>query len=210
MRVAKELKEGMYVNLGIGLPTLVANFIAEEAEVFLHSENGILGYGMVLEDENEGDFDLVNAGGQLVTIRKGACFFDSALSFGMIRGGHIDVAVLGAFQVSEEGDLANWALSDSEITGVGGAMDVCYGSKRIFVAMEHCSRDGKPKIVKKCTFPLTATGIVDKIFTDLAVIDVSPKGLILREVAPSVSIEEILGLTEARLMVPSDVKEISL
>ena len=209
MRIAKELREGMYINLGIGLPTSVANFIPEELEVILHSENGILGYGRIAAEE-EWDLDLLNAGGQPVILKPGASFVHSADAFGMIRGGHLDIAVLGAFQVSAKGDLANWAVGTTTVGNVGGAMDLCYGAKRVLVYMEHATKKGEPRIVKECTYPLTAGGVVNTIFTNLAVIEVTPGGLLLTEVAPGVTPEEVQAATEVKLIIADDIKEMEL
>lgn len=209
MRIAKELREGMYVNLGLGLPTLVADFISDESEVILHSENGILGYGR-FATEQEWDVDLLNAGGQPVTLKPGACFMHSADAFAIIRGGHLDVAVLGAFQVSEKGDLANWAVGATRIGNIGGAMDICFGAKRVFTCMEHTDKNGKSRVVRECTYPLTARRAVHTIFTNLSVIEVTPAGLLLKEVAPGVSIEEVQAATEAGLIVDKGVTEIEL
>ncbi|MBI2857919.1 MAG: 3-oxoacid CoA-transferase subunit B, partial [Chloroflexi bacterium] len=168
LRIAKELKDGMYVNLGFGMPTLVSNFISPDAEVLLHAENGVLNYGQTLTLEDDIDVDLVNAGCQPIKLRRGACFFDFATSFGMVRGGHIDVAVLGAYQVSEKGDLANWRIPGQRVGGIGGGMELAAGCKRIIVAMEHTTKSGEPRIVSQCSYPLTAKGVVKTIVTDLA------------------------------------------
>ena len=209
MRIAKELREGMYVNLGMGLPTTVSNFIPEGLEVILHSENGILGYGRIATEE-EWDTDLLNAGGQPVILQPGACFFSSADAFGMIRGGHVDITVLGAYQVSEKGDLANWAIRTAKIGNIGGAMDISYGAKRTLVSMEHTTKEGEPRIVKECTYPLTASRVVNTIFTNLAVIEVTPHGLLLKEVAPGVTPEEVQAATEPKLLMAEAIKEIEL
>jgi 3-oxoacid CoA-transferase subunit B len=209
LRVARELEEGTYVNLGMGLPTLVSSYFPSDVEVIFHSENGILNFGRLVLEEEKQDPDLVNASGQPITLEPGASFFDSAAAFGMIRGGRIDVAVLGAYQVSETGDIANWAQGQ-QVTGVGGAMDLCCGVKKVLVIMEHTTQDGQPRIRRKCTYPLTALNVVSTIFTNLAVIDVTQRGLVLREVAPGVTVEEVQLCTEARLILSEDLQEMSL
>jgi 3-oxoacid CoA-transferase subunit B len=209
LRAAKEFEDGMVINLGYGMPALCANFIPEGRTVFFQSENGVLGYGPLGTDE-EKDYELINASDQPVTPLPGMCFFDSATSFDMIRGGHIDMVILGAYQVSEKGDLANWGRPGRPATGMGGGMDLATGCKKLVVMMLHTTKEGGPRIVKQCTFPLTAKNCVNKIFTDLAVIDVTKKGLILREVAPGWSAEEVQGLTEAKLALAEDLKEIEL
>lgn len=202
-RVAKELKDGDVVNLGIGLPTLVANYIPEGIDVTLQSENGFVGIGPA-PAAGEEDKDLVNAGGLHVTVLPGAAFFDSSVSFGIIRGGHVDATVLGALEVDQEGNLANWMIPGKKVPGMGGAMDLVVGAKKVIVAMEHTAK-GAPKILKKCTLPLTAAHQVNLIVTEMAVMEVTPKGLVLRELGPESTIEDVKNATLADLIIPENV-----
>ena len=209
LRAAKEFEDGMVVNLGIGIPTLCVNFIPEEKEVLFHTENGALGFGPIAAPE-ESDLDLVNAGGQFVTAREGMSFFPHDESFAMIRGGHIDLCVLGGMQVSENGDLANWLLPERGIGSIGGAMDLAFGAKKLIVIMEHTTKDSKLRILNRCNYELTAPRCVSLIVTDIAVIEVTDEGLVLKEVAPGWSAEEVQALTEPKLIIAPDLKEIEL
>ncbi len=209
MRVAKELADGSYVNLGIGIPTLVSNFLPPDLTVFYHSESGVLNCGP-LADEGEEDVDLINAGGQFLKPVLGMSFFSSAHAFAMIRGGHVDATVLGALQVSATGDLANWMLPQRGVGNIGGAMDLCAGAKRVIVAMEHTDSQGQPKVVEQCTYPLTGKGCVSLVVTDVAVMAVTQSGMLLREMAPGWTAEDVQEITGAHLTLADDLKEIEL
>lgn len=208
-RIARELQDGYYVNLGIGIPTLVANYVPEGMQIVLQSENGLLGIGP-FPTPDAVDPDLINAGKQTITALPGAAFFDSAASFAMIRGGHIDLTVLGAFEVSESGDISSWKIPGKLVKGMGGAMDLVASAKNIIVAMTHTDPQGRSKLLKKCTLPLTGVGVVKKIVTDLAVLDVTPQGFRLLERAPGVTVDEIRQATEGTLIVEGDIPEIEI
>ncbi|MGQ9573159.1 MAG: 3-oxoacid CoA-transferase subunit B [Dehalococcoidia bacterium] len=210
IRVAKEFQDGMIINLGVGLPTYCSNFVPPEREVLFHSENGVLGFGPIADNPDEADANLINAGVQPVTSKPGMAIMDHAESFCIIRGGHVDITVLGAVQVSEKGDLANYIIPGKQIGSLGGGQDLAFCAKKVIALTTHTTKEGEPKILKRCTQPLTAPRCVDQIITDIAVIDVTPDGLVLREVAPGWTAEEVQALTEARLIVPPDLKEMTL
>jgi len=209
LRVAKEFKDGNVVNLGIGIPGLAANFVPAGREVLFHSENGVLGYGEVTLP-GEGDLDLVNAGGQTVSRQPGMCFFSHDESFAIVRGGHLDISVMGAYQVSEKGDLANYMVPERQVGTIGGAMDLAFGAKRLIIVMNHTTKEGNCRIVKKCAYLLTAPKCVDLIVTDIAVIEVTKRGLVLKEVAPGWTPEDVQKLTEPRLIIAPDCHDIEL
>lgn len=208
-RIAKELKDGMYVNLGIGVPTLVANFVPEDIEIELQSENGMLGIGP-FPTEADVDPDLINAGKQTVTLRTGGSFFDSALSFGMIRAGKVDLTVLGAMEVSDQGDIANWKVPGKMVKGMGGAMDLVAAAKNIIVAMMHTDKEGNSKLLPECTLPITGLKCVKRVVTDLGYFEITPEGFLLKEYAPGVTVEEIKAKTAGRLVIADDVKEMAV
>jgi len=205
-RIAQELEDGYYINLGIGIPTLVANYVPDDIEVEFQSENGVLGMGP-FPFEGEEDPDVINAGKQTITTKKGAAFFDSALSFGMIRGQHVDLTILGAMEVAENGDIANWKIPGKMVKGMGGAMDLVASAENIIVAMMHTNRAGQSKLLKECSLPLTGVNCINKVVTNLAVMDITDQGFVLRERAPGVSVEEIKNATEGHLIVEGDVPE---
>jgi 3-oxoacid CoA-transferase B subunit len=213
MRVAREFFDGAVVNLGIGIPTLVSSFVPEGMQIIYHTENGAMGFGPVVSQDEmaaKADIDCINAGGQYITPKPGMCFFDHAYSFAIIRGGHVDFSVLGVIEVSEKGDLANWMFPGRGVGNIGGGMDLAFCAKKLLVATEHVTKAGTPKIVKQCSLPLTAPQCVDMIFTDIAVIEVTPKGLLLKETAPGWSAADIQAQTEPKLLVADDLKEIEL
>jgi acetate CoA/acetoacetate CoA-transferase beta subunit len=208
-RIAKELKDGEIVNLGIGMPTMVANYIPEGVQIILQSENGFVYTGPAPKD-GVYDPDLINAGNQFVTVLPGACFFDSATSFGIIRGGHVDVTVLGTLEVDQEGNIANYIIPGKMVSGMGGAMDLVVGAKKVIIATEHCDKNGKPKILKRCRLPLTAVAEADMIVTQMAVIERTGRGLVLKELYPGVTVDDVIRNTEAELIISEDLKEMSL
>jgi acetate CoA/acetoacetate CoA-transferase beta subunit len=208
-RIAKEFKDGDIVNLGIGMPTLVGNFVPDDVEIILQSENGFVGLGPAPAPGEE-DPDLTNAGGQPVTIKPGGAFFDSAMSFLIIRGGHVDATVLGALEVDEKGNLANWMIPGKMVPGMGGAMDLVTGAKKVIIAMEHTAKDGSPKILKECTLPLTGREVVDLIVTDMGVMEVTDKGIVLKEIAPGLTVEDVQKATEAKLIIDENLKEMEV
>ncbi len=210
LRVAKEFRDGMIINLGFGIPTLAANFIPEDIEVIFHAENGCLGYGPMPTTEEEEDFHLVNATGTFATPKPGMCFFDHADSFSMIRGRHIDLCVLGGLQVSEKGDLANWATGVGRPGNIGGAMDLAFGAYHLIVVMTHTTKNNEPKLLKKCTYPLTAPRCVNLIVTDISVIEVTSDGLLLKETAPGWEVEDVQDITEPELIIAPDLKQMAL
>ncbi len=204
-RIAKELKEGDVVNLGVGMPTMVANYVPSDVHIMLQAENGMLGMGELPEGAPK-SLDCIDAGGNHVSCKLGGAFFDSATSFAIIRGGHVDITVLGALEVDERGNLANWMIPGKMVPGMGGAMDLVVGAKRVIVAMEHTNKNGAPKILDKCLLPLTAVGVVDMVVTNMGVFDITDKGVVIREIAPDVTIEQVINSTGAKLIVPEDLK----
>jgi 3-oxoacid CoA-transferase B subunit len=210
LRVAREFQNGMVINLGMGTPTLSSNYIPEGREVIFQSENGCLGYGRIAQTPEEQDFNLINAGGQFVVGNPGMCFFDHAESFSMIRGGHIDLCVLGGLQVSEKGDLANWLIPGREPGAIGGAMDLAFGAAKLIVVMTHTTKENQPKILKECSYALTAPRCVNLVVTDIAVLEVTDKGLVLKEMAPGWTAAEVQALTEPKLIIPPDLKVMEL
>jgi 3-oxoacid CoA-transferase B subunit len=210
LRAAKEFQDGMIINLGVGIPTYCSNFVPPEREVLFHSENGVIGFGPIIDDPDEADNRLVNAGGQPISKMPGMALMDQAESFCIIRGGHIDIAVLGSLQVSEKGDLANYRIPGKQIGNLGGGQDLAFCAKKVIALMIHITKEGGPRIVKECTEPITAPECVAQIITDIAVMDVTPEGLVLREVAPGWTAEEVQALTEAHLIVPPDLQEMTL
>jgi 3-oxoacid CoA-transferase subunit B len=210
LRAVKEFEDGLVVNLGVGMPTLCSMYVPPEKEILFHSENGVLGFGPIVTNPDEADVNLINAGVQPITRKLGMSFFEHAESFAMIRGGHVDIAVLGAIQVSEKGDLANWLLPGKKVGSLGGGMDLAFCARKVIALTTHTTKEGKPKIVRQCSEPLTATGCVDLIVSDIAVIEVTPEGLLLREVAPGWTAEEVQALTEPKLKVAADLKEMEL
>jgi 3-oxoacid CoA-transferase subunit B len=210
LRAVKEFQDGMVVNLGVGMPTLCSMYVPPEKEILFHSENGVLGFGPIITDPDLADVNLINAGVQPVSRKVGMSFFDHAESFAMIRGAHVDIAVLGAIQVSERGDLANWLLPGKKVGSLGGGMDLAFCARKVIALTTHTTKDGRPKIVRQCSEPLTAPACVDLIVTDIAVIEVTPEGLLLREVIPGWTAEEVQALTEPRLTVAADLKEMEL
>jgi 3-oxoacid CoA-transferase subunit B len=210
LRAVKEFQDGMVVNLGVGMPTLCSMYVPPEKDILFHSENGVLGFGPIVTNPDDADLNLINAGVQPVTRKPGMSFFEHAESFAMIRGGHVDIAVLGAIQVSEKGDLANWLLPGKKVGSLGGGMDLAFCARKVIALTTHTTKDGKPKIVRRCSEPLTAPGCVGLIVTDVAVIEVTADGLLLREVAPGWTAEEVQALTEPKLKAAADLKEMQL
>ena len=210
LRAVKEFQDGMIVNLGVGMPTLCSMYVPPEKDILFHSENGVLGFGPIVTNPDEADLNLINAGVQPITRKAGMSFFEHAESFAMIRGGHVDIAVLGAIQVSEKGDLANWLLPGKKVGSLGGGMDLAFCARKVIALTTHTTKEGKPKIVRQCSEPLTAPGCVDLIVSDVAVIEVTPEGLLLREVAPGWTAEEVQALTEPKLKVAANLKEMEL